>query len=61
MAKEIKRLCWNCAELLRHSGQGCRRLEDAGGSTGVCLGCGKRRVCESYEITYGRETAERGM
>ena len=54
MKREVKRLCWRCAEALQTAGQGCRRVENAGGSTGTCSGCGKHRLCESYEITYGK-------
>lgn len=50
--KAIKRLCTPCAGQLQDAGIGCQRMEDAGGSTGTCGGCGKHRLCFTWEITY---------
>ena len=52
MKRELKRLCTRCAGELQDSGIGCERREDAGGSTGECSGCGKRRLCFTWEVTY---------
>ena len=61
MRREIKRLCTPCAGKLQDAGIGCRRMEDAGGSTGTCSGCDKHRLCFTWEITYqGKETDCRG-
>lgn len=54
MTREVKRMCWRCAEALQKAGISCVRMSNAGGSSGTCGGCGKHRVCESWEITYGR-------
>ncbi|MBR5094466.1 MAG: hypothetical protein IK095_05175 [Oscillospiraceae bacterium] len=59
MIRDLKRLCTPCAGALQDAGIGCERLEKADGSTGECSGCGKRRLCFTWEIAYQEKTEGR--
>lgn len=49
---ERKRLCLRCVGDLRGAGAQCQMVDSAGGSTGECQGCGKRKLCFNWDVTY---------
>ncbi len=49
---ERKRLCLRCAGDLRGAGAQCQMVDSAGGSTGECQGCRKRKLCFTWDVTY---------
>ena len=54
--KELKRLCLRCVGDLRGAGMQCQMVDSAGGSTGVCAGCKKRKLCFTWEVDYQKNS-----
>ena len=62
MAKNTRRLCWNCLENIKKAEIRYERLNGTTGRMDKCEGCGKRRLIEEYVIEIrGRERAAEGV